>query len=206
MNITFKDTLNQMSNEILKLFAADIKTSFDRGVGLIQSSLPGLISNIIMSSPEYGSLISGSLKYELGIPDAGAKVAMMINHWSSNIQYRISPPRAVRGKITGGFSAELFKADFSDILGTDYAQVYDSRGGYSLPWFQWLVLDGRTQVVPNHEISYRNTSRSRTGKAIMVPGAGWGLTSYSGTKENNWITRAIASGNKQIVSLLERAF
>jgi len=206
MKIKFTDNLNAMNQKILRAFASDIKIDFDKGIRTIQNTLPGLVRKIILSSPEYYSLVGGELKFELGIPDAPEKINAMIFAWTSDIKYKISPPSVVRDRIVGGFSAELIKADFSDILGADYTQVYDRYRGYSLPWFQWLVLEGRTQVVPDHQVSYVKTQRSRTGRAIMVPGAGWGLTNYAGTKENNWITRAIAAGNVEITTLLERAF
>lgn len=207
MSVRFNQTLGQMNKEIIGLFLKEIGKDFNKSISIIQKSLPGLIANIVRSAPEYTSLVGGDLKYELGIPDAATKIDQMIRVWSSNITYKISPPTDVKGKIKAKFSAEIFKADFSDILGTDYAQVYDQAGGYNLPWFQWLVLDGGVKLIPEHEVKYVSSSRSRTGGALMVRGAGWGIVqTYAGTIADNWITRSIRSNDSEILNLLTRVF
>lgn len=203
------ESLNQINKGILNSFVQDIKKDIDRGVVVVKNELPKLVNSIIVSSPEYSSLLGGTLKYELGIPDANTKIAAMIDIWSTNIQYQYKPP-AVRGpNIISTFSASLFKADFSDIIGTDYAKVYDRIRGYNLPWLQWLVFYGNAPLIDDYQVILRNSSASRTGRGLMrrKEGYTWRVPSeFSGIISDNWITRAIAAKSGDIESLLERAF
>ena len=102
----------------------------------------------------------------------------------------------------------MFKLDFSDVLGTDYASVYDTVRGYSLPWLQWLVFYGNIPIIDDYQVVMVNTRASRTGRAIMrKSGGSWRVPSeFSGTMADNWITRAIESKSAEINSLLERSF
>lgn len=209
MSISYKldITESKLSKDILESFLSDITKDFQTGIIQVKSALPKIVHDIVLSSPEYDSLVGGMLRYHFGIPDADDKIKAMIRIWSNNIQYNITYPKLSGNRIVGSFGAHAFKADFSDILGTDYAKVYDNAGGYSLPWLEWLVLDGSATLVPNHDVVLLATHRSRTGGALMMRGSGWGVPSiYSGTIADNWITRAIAANNFKIEDLLQRAF
>ena len=197
---------NAIATGILKAVLPDIQKDFHRSINLIQRNLPSLVTEIVQSSPEYGSLIGGQLMLELGIPDASSKIAGLIRKWSSNIRYKIKHPAVVGHKIKGSFSAELFKADFSDVLGTSDAMVQATR--YELPWLNWLVLQGNIPLVREHTIEFVNTPRSRTGGALMTnTGGSWSVPpSYAGTIADNWITRSIENHSHLIRQLLERSF
>jgi hypothetical protein len=209
IKIKVVESLNQINKGILNSFVKDIKQDIDRGVSIVKNQLPQLVNSIVISSPEYSSLLGGTLKYELGIPDANTKIAAMIDIWSTNILYQYKPP-AVRGQyIVSKFSASLFKADFSDIIGTDYAKVYDRIRGYNLPWLEWLVFYGNAPLIDDYQVILTNSSASRTGRGLMrrKEGSSWRVPSeFSGIISDNWITRAIAAKSADIQSLLERAF
>jgi hypothetical protein len=96
IKIKVVESLNQINKGILNSFVKDIKQDIDRGVSIVKNQLPQLVNSIVISSPEYSSLLGGTLKYELGIPDANTKIAAMIDIWSTNILYQYKPP-AVRG-------------------------------------------------------------------------------------------------------------
>ena len=116
-------------------------------------------------------------------------------------------PKINGNTITSKFSISMIKADYSDVLGSDYAQMTDSVRGYSLPWLQWLLLDGTKILINNHQVVIGPNSRSRTSMAIMRPGSGWSVPNeFAGTQSNNWLTRAIDSSSDSINNLLKRAF
>lgn len=209
MKITFgiPKSADELAYDILKSFLPEIQSDFDRSLMEIKKALPNLVYDIVTSSEEYDSLVSGRLKYDFGIPDASTQIAGLIRAWSTNILYDIKRPVLSGRKIIGGFSASLFKADFADVLGMVEAQVYDTMRGYSLPWLQWLVLDGRVPLVKNYHVELVNSARSRTKGALMRLGGNWGVPSaFAGTIANNWITRAIDSKSSSIDLLVEKAF
>jgi len=209
MKISFKilEKQEEIQRGILKGFLPEISKDFNAGVSRIKAQLPELVSSIVKNSEEYYSLIGGALKYELGIPDSDSKIASMINIWTSNIKYEYQKPKIQSFTIKANFSAALFKADFSDILGTEYAKVYDRLRGYELPWLEWLVLNGNAPLISNYEVEYGASPRSRTGGALMVTGKSWSVpTQFAGTVSDNWITRSIQDHSSDIEKLVERSF
>lgn len=208
MNLKIVQSQNQIGKGILAAFLQDLKKDIDRGVSLIKNQLPQIINSAVINSPEYSSLVGGRLKYDFGIPNASQKISGLIDIWSQNIQYRYKAPFIAGTQIRSSFSASMFKVDFSDVLGTDYASVYDTVRGYSLPWLQWLVFYGNIPIIDDYQVVMVNTSASRTGRAIMrKSGGSWRVPSeFSGTMADNWITRAIESKSAEINLLLERSF
>lgn len=211
MNIQLKllESDTTIQKNILSNFVPEIKKNIDKSIKIVKGNLPRIINKVVTSAPEYQQLIGGQLKFELGIPDASNKIAGLISLWSSNINYWYAPPRVSGNKITCSFSASLFKADFSDVLGTEYAKVVDSTRGYSLPWLEWLSLKGNIPIIKDHQIVFGFNRRSRTGQAIMRENTrkSWSVPAqYAGTVSDNWITRSINSASVDVNNLLDRAF
>lgn len=208
INVQLTDTNSQIGKKILKALLPDIQKYMDKALKIIKTELPSILIATISSSPEYDSLINGKLKYEFGIPNASQKIASLLNVWSSNIEIQYFKPSIVANQIKSNFSVQLVKADFSDVLYTDYAFMQDNLRGYDLPWLQWLLLSGDVIIIQNHEIILGPSPYSRTGNAIMKQNKGrtWKVPSeYSGTINDNWITRSIERAAPQIDQLLQRA-
>jgi hypothetical protein len=143
----------------------------------------------------------------LGIPDASSKIYSLINMWISNMVIDYNPPTMTNSSIRSSFSAKLIRANFSDVLGTDETYINDSLRGYSLPWLEWLLLDGNAIIIPNYDVVMGSNPRSRTGSAVMRGStSSWKVPDqFSGTISDNWITRAISNSQDKIQKLLERA-
>jgi len=207
IDITVLPEYKKMNNDILASFLPEIRQDFRRGVSRLRAALPKTVNHIITSSPEYAALLGGELRLELGIPDAGRSIAGLIDIWSSNIQHNYTEPRIVRNSIVATFSASLFKIDFSDVLYTDYAKVYDTSRGYELPWLQWLLLEGNAPIISDHNVVFGPSRYSRTGGALMKKGKSWSVpSSYAGTISDNWITRSIQANQTIIEALLSKVF
>jgi hypothetical protein len=199
---------SQIQKSILEALLPSSKKFMNASISKIKAELPYVVYTAIASRPEYNSLISGQLRLEFGIPDAGMRVSSIIDSWISNIVYQYNEPAIVGKKIKSSFSAELIKVDFADVLGMPEANVVDAVNNYSLPWLKWLLLDGSAIIVKKHEVFFGPNIRSRTGGAIMKSSnSSWRVPSeYAGTISNNWITRAIEDASTDIEKLLEKAF
>lgn len=210
MKLSFKiiESNDEIQSRILKALIGDCRLYMNRVLTTIQQELQPIVYLAITNRPEYISLISGTLRLELGIPDANTKVANIINHWMSNINYTYQKPTIEGKKIKSSIEISLIKTDFSDVLSSSDAQVVDTIRGYSLPWLEWLLLDGRKIIVPKYSVVFGPNPRSRTGGAMMkVSSTSWKVPSeYSGTIADNWITRAIDDASGFIDDLLQRAF
>jgi hypothetical protein len=206
-SIEIKESDAQIFNSICKALLPDIIIYMDNAIQIIQKELPIILETAIINSQEYQSLVSGQLKYEFGIVDAANKIDGLLKIWINNIEYNYQKPTFNGKKINSKFSANLIKADLSDVLYTEYAQMTDTLRGYSLPWLEWLLVDGSKTIIDQFEVQLGPNKYSRTGYAIMRPGQGWSVPSqFAGTIEDNWLTRSIDSVSNEINNLLNKAF
>jgi len=207
MKLTLRilESNQEIQTSILRSLLPEVKKYLDGAINKLKISLPLLLEQSILTTPEYMSLSSGKLRLEFGIPDPVAKINGLINIWLNNIEYIYQTPSIQGQTIRANFSAGLVKTDYSDVLGSNFAQVID-QSGYSLPWLQWLLLDGNKIIVPSHQVVIGPNRASRTGFAIMRQSSvGWQVpTEFAGTANDNWITRAIDSAAPEIEQLLDR--
>lgn len=210
MNISLSliDNNSIIYKKILESLISEVKDYMVSKINTIKIQLPPIIRQSIISTPEYTSLINGKLKYEFGIPDSGSKLTGILDIWSNNININYKPPKISNNQIKSMFSINMIKVNFSDVLYSDYAIVYDSLRGYSLPWLEWLLLEGNKTIVPNHEVVFGPHKQSRSGMAIMKESnKSWSVPSqFTGTINDNWITRAIDNSSNDIDNLLNKVF
>lgn len=207
-NVQILESNKEIQNRILDSMLNPINKIISNGITRIKNTLPGVVRQAIISTPEYESLSQGKLKYEFGINNVDSKLASLINVWSTNILYEYKKPIVSNNRIICSFSASMIRADFSDVLYSEFSSVQDTLRGYSLPWLQWLLLEGNKTIVKNHEVVFGQNKASRTGFAIMrQSNRSWRVPpEFAGTESDNWITRAIDNARPQIYSILEEAF
>ena len=210
IGIGFKllDSNKEIQRQILEALRKEMVSLMDKAIPKLKLRLSNTIREAIVSQPEYQSLLSGQLKYEFGIPNSSSKLAKLIDVWSTNIKTDYQKPRIVGSKIIGSFSANMIRVDFSDVRYTDYAVVVDRYRGYTLPWLEWLLLEGNKIIVPKHEVVFGRNRASRTGWALMKESrTSWKVPSeFAGTITNNWITRAIDSAEEALKIIIYGAF
>lgn len=210
MKISLKiiESERDIALKIANALIPDVRKFMSKAMDVVKKELPSIVNNAIINTPEYASLSNGKLRYEFGIPDVQQKLAGLLNIWSQTVSVVYSPPViSGGGQIRSKFSASMIKVDFSDVLFTEYAEVYDNERGYKLPWLQWLLLEGNKTIVSNYSVVIGPNKKSRTGFAIMRPTSkAWKVPSeFSGTQNDNWITRAIDQTEDQVNQLLQKA-
>ena len=100
ISLTLLENNADISNKILKALLPEVTKYMDSSINAVKLELPGIIRQSLINSPEYNSIISGELRYEFGIPDPGAKLAGLLDIWSSNIQYSYIKPTINNNQIT----------------------------------------------------------------------------------------------------------
>lgn len=197
MKISFKllETQSSISKKILEAIRDHLSPIFTSNLA---NALKPIISQEVISAlsqePEYTSLISGQLKYELGIPDAATRINQLFEHWSNSIVINVSPVMVKSSRLVGKLSLNMIPADISDAIGLPAATITDNNTGSIIPWLQWLLLDGSKILIQNYEVRIGPNNNSRTGNAIMVVSnqKDWRVPpEFAGTVHDNWITRAI---------------
>lgn len=206
-NIKILETQKEIEQEILKALRPQVDSLMQSAIRRLKVSIPEIVSKAIYESATFQSLSSGQLRLEFGISDAQAKVAGLLSIWIKNMQFQYEKPAVATKGIKSRLSINMIKSDFSDVLGSDYAEVYASKG-YTLPWLKWLLLDGTANIVNAYDVFIGPNYRSRTGMAIMKKSvSGWSVPSeFAGTQNDNWITRAIEAASSDIETALMEAF
>lgn len=198
-----------IAREMSKALISDVDIWMRKAVIFFKREIPPIIREHIESSPEYISILNGQLKYSFGIANPQEKLTGLLDIWMNSIDVQYTRPTINgRGQVKASITVSMMKVDFSDVLYSEYASVYDQERGYVLPWLEWLVLEGNRVIVKDSKIVFGPNPRSRTGGAVMQKDtkSKWKVPStYSGTIGNNWITRAIDEASGDLETLFDRA-
>lgn len=190
----------KIANTINKAILPQLNKTISKIFRTMEPFIQSTVMNGIMDQPEYNSLISGELRGEFGIPDAGSRVSKILETIQSSIYTEYQKPFINGSKIKGGFFIGIVRNDFRDILSLPES-VLITENNSSLEWLKWLLLEGDKTIITGFEFKIGNNSRSRTGQGIMsqeISGSWRVPPAYAGQIENNWITRAIDGVSTEI--------
>lgn len=191
-----KAIIKECINEIYKTLNSKKKYILDFCKSKIKSYLE--------QSPEIQSLINdnGKLRVELGINNSGGKIDSLIDYIAGSIDI-------VFEKFDGGafesiVSITLNSSRMKDIYSESFAS-YETEKGVNIEWLKWLLEAGNKDVIFGYKIRY-GVSVGRTGEAVMIKNkqANWRVPpEFSGTIENNFITRSISSLDSDLTDYIE---
>lgn len=200
----------QIADIILKELVQELNSRLTPLYKEAASYIRHTVLDSIKAQPEYISLLSGSLKYEFGLPDSSSRLNAILGIIDQSLFVEYKEPRINGQNINGGFFIGMVNNDFSDILSLGAATLVTEKGS-PLEWLKWLLLEGDKIIIGGYDFKIGNFKNSRTGGGIMSPSfsGSWRVPpEFSGTIQNNWITRAIESIESTIdnylVSLLQK--
>lgn len=108
--------------------------------------------------------------------------------------------RQLKGGITFNFQTK----DFSNLLSLPSATVM-TQAGQRLEWLNWLLNLGDTTIVVGFE--YTPSNMGRSGGGTMTGGGLWRVPpNFSGTQDDNFITRSFLGKENEIVRILQGLF
>lgn len=187
INLTQTDT--QIENKILKAFAEDINKEWSNKVNLVKNIFSQNVYDAVLGCPEMASVTAGVLKIDFGLVfDPATAIADSVAQ-SINVVFK-----KVNTKITaGGFFVTVQPLSYLNLLSLPQAVVITEKGA-TLPWLDWLLTYGDSIIVANFGVKY-SAGKGRTGGGYMLPHyRPFQVNSaFSGTVDNNFITRAIMS-------------
>ena len=165
-----------------------------------------LVRDRLVATEEYGSIVGGKLKGELGIPDSSLRIIAVVDAWVNGIQVETKAGTTPLLLIDIGVIA----SDYGDVLSLPEATyTYSSvRGGGEIPWLEWLLLEGDRRIVNRYEFTPNIRRGSRTGMGIMKTKKRgfWQVPSeFSGTAVDNFATRALGNVGEAIDKIVEKA-
>jgi hypothetical protein len=190
---------DKFERDLLNVYAKKLAAAFINARAGIATELAEKIRELITSSPEYSSLLTGSLWHQLGVRNPLAMTDAIISTIQESVVIQMIPPTVVGKRIRGGIVAKILKADFSDVLRIPGAS-FESEHGFEVDWLEWLLTSGDSIVNTSYHFESGFPDRSRTGDGIMLAEGSWRVPpEFAGTISDNWLTRAL-SGLGDLIS------
>jgi hypothetical protein len=207
--ITLKiiDSLAKIDKNVNKAIAEHLNRVITRNQTSVLTKCKNLAQNWLVSQPEIQSLISSSpdsLSGQFGIP-AGS-VRSVVNRIIVAVKNAITPKLVLfNDKLKGGLEINFQPKGFVNLLGLPEGHVIYQGG--DLHWLDWLLKRGDNIIVVNYQYN-PISGLGRSGLGIMVPGGSFRVPpQFSGTDDNNFITRALVGPDqeKQITQIFQNA-
>lgn len=205
INLRLLDSEKSIASKILFALIPEINKVLNKSINGIRSDIRTELISALKQEPEYGQLMAGSLRADLGIPDTNA-VDNIVEQLADTTDVRIIPVSRLGQSIKGGIIIEAIQSDnISNVIYSNEAYVTDSKG-YSMPWLEWLLLRGNSVLVKGYDVEYGPSPYSRSGDGIMVKSSSdWRVPpEYQGKVDNNWTTRAIDRLDNQISKIIKK--
>lgn len=199
------DSSSEIQKNILATLTKILDQAIRESIKETSEKVKDIVKRALQTEPEYSSLKNGELRYNFGISDA-SNVDIVIDKLVDTLQISVKSIQNGPKGLSGGYEINMINSqDFGGVLNTDAAMVVDEKGGYKLPWLEWLLLRNNEFIIKNYEIQLGPNPASRTGNAIMVKSNdSWRVPpAFAGSQENNWITRALEKVDKEIVMAME---
>lgn len=194
------DSNVKIEKSILGASETEIKNIFQKAKSKIHAKIINLVIEALSKCPEIISLQSGSLKYDFGL-DVDPTQEIIYGVANSTYVY-FKNFRFNKNSVTNILSVYIQPEDFRNILNSGFSQTVTEDGNV-LPWLSWLLTAGDAVIITQYHVDYGAYNTSRSGGAIMKPGGVFKVDSeFSGTIDNNFITRAITGYENQITDII----
>ena len=190
----------------------------------INSFLHSLIRDIIINSKDsdnFRNRLGGLPRYDLGIPKGkqDAFIYAIADQVGKNTKIKFSKIKRQGSNLKGKVSIRMVKSDYSDVLGLPEASVVTEKG-VILPVLEWVLLKGDTIIkLPTgpenagsigFKVVYKRGTGRSTGATMEETSDASELfrisPTYSGTEDDNWLTRAITESIDSIGQEIARYF
>jgi len=206
LSIELLDSNKEIEEKVNAAIINILNKEISKGSKSAEQDLLDLIFEWIREQPEIDSLraegVQNSLNATFGLLPGQANAA--INHII----------KAVVGSIVinikkfdknykGGINFYIQPEDFNNLLALNSGYIQNTD--QALPWLDWLLLKGDSVIIVGY--TYIPTRGGRSGGGIMGAGSSWRVDPrFSGTANNNFITRALYGREREIQKIFEIIF
>jgi len=172
----------------------------------IEREIKRKVSQWIYLQPEIRSLLQegvpGSLNATLGFEpsQAGGAVDSIVRSIVDSTEVKVTQ---INKNLKGGIQINCQPSSFANLLNSTYS-VINTEKGVSLNWLDWLLTQGDKIIVVGYE--YKAGSVGRSGAGYMQSSSvGFRIDpQFSGTADDNFITRAFSGKEEEIKSIVQR--
>jgi hypothetical protein len=194
LSIRILESDRQIAALVNRGLASAFNQTIRQNVPALRTRVRSIIAGALYNSHEIASLSGGTLMADFGLTSDPSQSIVSSIVSSMNITTR--PTTSSSSTIRGGFTLTMQPSDYSNILSLPVSQQVIDGG--SIPWLEWLLTLGDAVIIANFGVEYGPFGR--TGRAHMLESAKPFKvnSSFSGTPNNNFVTRAIQTVSQQI--------
>tara|TARA_R110002167_G_scaffold86942_6_gene235215 strand:- start:6760 stop:7377 length:618 start_codon:yes stop_codon:yes gene_type:complete len=204
MTISLKltDSIKSIEKKVFKAIVEEANTSLFKSTAKIIEPIKMIVINALESSPEISSLNNGTLRADFGIP-AGKDVTTPIVRSIANSVFISKTKFSVSGnKISGGITIGVQPISYANLSGLGITPL--EKGG-SLPWLDWLINLGDSIIISDFGVDYGPFGRSGQARMSVKSRPFKVDSNFSGTPEDNFITRSLDKRASEIASIIKRS-
>lgn len=190
--------MNDLEQRVLDELSARVRAAI-AGVAaeLRGGTLAALVSRHLVASPEYAALLGGRLRGELGLTRPQETLDEIVAAIAGAASVRSGPDH---------LTVSLLRVDLREVLAVPSAS-FVSEGGHRIDWLEWLLTRGDEIIITDHAFQPGREKGSRTGLGVMQRSGVWRVPpEFSGTPQDNWLTRALEPAALEIAGLILTGF
>lgn len=206
ITLRLTDSIQVIEKNVNKAIAQIANELVSKNQVKVLSEAKTLAASWIFTQPEISSLLNSSeesLSGQFGIP-AGS-IQSIISAITISLKNSISVKFIkFNDQLKGGLEIYFQPSNFNNLLSLPEGHIL-YKGG-DLHWLDWLLKRGDNVIVVNYQYNPQ-TGLGRSGLGNMVPGGSFRVPpQFSGTEDNNFITRALIGPqqDKQLSLLLQK--
>jgi hypothetical protein len=197
------DTDIEIKKMIFKAMSLELNKKIKANYKKAATEIQAVIPTWIAEQPEVDSLrqqaVPGSLNAQFGLPPGQADLALttIVQAVADTIKPEV---KFLNEKLKGFVQFTIQPSNFANLLGLGEGFVFTEP---ELHWLNWLLTQGSSPIVTGYQ--YEPGTGGRSGGGTMIGGQLWRVPpQFSGTSDNNFITRALAGRDKELTKILSR--
>jgi len=196
----------QIPLKLMQAAASQLHKALKRDLKKIEKACRQTTIDILQKSDFYVDMLYGTqLRGEFGIPNGQEQQVMnaVVNAVSDDTYLEYDKITATNNSFQGGLTLGIGTNAWSKLLSLPKGVVQTAKGQL-LPWLSWSITRGDSIIILGYDVFFQN-GFGRSGLAIMKEGhTVWRVPSkFSGTINNNWISRAIIKNIQQYADTLQ---
>jgi len=205
VGIRIVDSFSNVKRQIDTIIANRINKLIQRKKDRAAKEIKGLIRGWIEQQPEVASLKAqgefGSLNAQFGLPPGVPDIAMEAIIQALIASVDVTFKKINPGSNKGGVEFVIKGDVILRILNIPHGIIITEEDA-PLNWLQWLLSRGNETIISGYQ--YVAGPRGRSGGGVMIGGSSFRVepTSFSGTVDNNFVTRAFSGRDRQLSKIL----
>jgi hypothetical protein len=192
----------QISTGVNKTLTKAMNKALAEAAGKVKRVAYPIIKNALISSSEIQSLKSGILKAEFGLDSD--RTGELIDTIMSSLDVVVTKVRGGKHSRSGSIAIVMQPNNYANLLSQGFASQ-STEDGTLLPWLSWLLTLGDKIIIADFGVTLGDFGRSGGGRMEKSSSPFKVSSQFSGTPNNNFITRAIASTAPTIQKILQNS-